>query len=227
MAWDLIGRMRECPRISQARCVVKMNEMGHLHSANANVRVLLLPGWLNPDSEHWQSHWERSHGWQLVMQDDWHWPRRGDWMARLEDALLSDEQRPAVLAAHGLGCHLVAAWAAHSQNAASVVGALLVAPPDTERADMPPQLFNWRPVLRQRLPFPAQLLFSRNDPFCSADRALALAADWGAVAADLGALGHSCAACRPGAWDDAANRVRFMASGASAHLIVNQQKANP
>ena len=207
-----------------------MNEMGRRHSANANananVRVLLLPGWRAPDTEHWQSHWERSHGWQRVVQADWQWPRRGDWMARLEDALLSDEQRPAVLAAHGLGCHLVAAWAAHSQIAARVVGALLLAPPDTERADMPPQLFNWRPMLRQRLPFPAQLLFSRDDPFCAPDRALALAADWGAVAADLGALDHANAACGPGAWDEAANRVRGMVDAASAHLAVCRQMAN-
>ncbi len=112
-------------------------------------RVLLLPGWLNSDAGHWQSRWEALHGDRRVEQADWEWPRRGDWMARLEEVLLEDA-RPAVLVAHSLGCHLVAAWAAHSQHIDRVRGALLVAPPDTERPDMPPNLFNWRPIVRER-----------------------------------------------------------------------------
>ncbi len=85
------------------------------------------------------------------MQDDWLWPRRGDWMARLDEVLLADArlaQTPALLAAHSLGCLLVAAWAAHSRHTARVAGALLVAPPDTERADFPPQLAGWRDIVR-------------------------------------------------------------------------------
>ncbi|HEY9237270.1 MAG TPA: alpha/beta fold hydrolase, partial [Burkholderiaceae bacterium] len=106
-------------------------------------RHLLLPGWLDSDAAHWQSRWEALHGDHRVVQTDWQWPRRGDWMARLDDVLLADE-RPALLIAHSLGCLLVAAWAAHSQHTARVRGALLVAIPDTERDDMPPNLFNWR-----------------------------------------------------------------------------------
>ena len=98
-------------------------------------RVLLLPGWLDSDAAHWQSRWERRFADRRVQQDDWQWPRRGDWMARLDDVLLETE-RPALLVAHSLGCHLVASWAAHSQHTARVRGALLVAPPDTERDDM-------------------------------------------------------------------------------------------
>jgi hypothetical protein len=51
-----------------------------------------------------------------VQQADWTWPRRGDWMVQLEEAVLADP-RPVLLAAHSLGCHLVAAWAAHSRHA--------------------------------------------------------------------------------------------------------------
>ena len=97
---------------------------------------------------------------------------------------------PALLAAHSLGCHLVAGWAAHSRHTARVQGALLVAPPDLDQADTPPQLFNWRPMRRQRLPFAAHLVYSEDDPFCSPPRARALAADWGAEATTLGATGH-------------------------------------
>ena len=90
-------------------------------------RILLLTGWQDAGAGHWQSHWERRHGFERLQQDDWWWPRRGDWMARLEDALLADP-RPTVLVAHGLACHLVAAWAGHSRQGRLVSAALLVAP---------------------------------------------------------------------------------------------------
>ncbi|MBC7957418.1 MAG: alpha/beta hydrolase, partial [Cytophagales bacterium] len=61
-----------------------------------NSRVLILPGWLNSDAAHWQSRWEVLHGDQRVEQDDWRWPKRGDWMARLEEVLLQSAT-PAVL----------------------------------------------------------------------------------------------------------------------------------
>ena len=66
------------------------------------LRFLLLPGWLDSGPTHWQSRWEALHGCDRVQQDDWLWPRRGDWMARLDDVLQADP-RPAVLIAHSLG----------------------------------------------------------------------------------------------------------------------------
>ena len=79
--------------------------------------VLLLPGWQNSGPRHWQSLWEREHGYTRVDQHDWMRPRRGDWIARLEEVLLA-QTGPAVLVAHSLGCHLVAAWAASHATAA-------------------------------------------------------------------------------------------------------------
>ena len=152
-------------------------------------RVLLLPGWLDSGPGHWQSNWETRHGFERVQQADWSWPRRGDWMARLEEVLMQDA-RPAWLVAHSLGCHLVAAWAAHSRQGARVQGALMVAPPDTERTDMPPQLYNWQPMVRARLPFAATVLFSDDDPYCAPETARGLARDWGAAAHSVGAAGH-------------------------------------
>ncbi|MBK3018659.1 hypothetical protein FKK32_29435, partial [Klebsiella pneumoniae] len=46
---------------------------------------------------------QRQHG----EQADWQWPRRGDWMARLDEVLQQDarlQTQPAVLVAHSLGC---------------------------------------------------------------------------------------------------------------------------
>ena len=73
--------------------------------------VLVLPGWENSGPQHWQTLWEQRHGYRRVEQHDWMQPLRGDWIARLEDVVLSCDE-PAVLVAHSLGCILVAAWAA-------------------------------------------------------------------------------------------------------------------
>ena len=152
-------------------------------------RVLLLPGWLNSDAAHWQSRWEALHGYTRVEQDDWTWPRRGDWMARL-DEVIQQQDAPVVLVAHSLGCQLVAAWAAHSQHTARVVAAWLVAPPDTEREDMPPNLFNWRPMARSKLPFATRVLASSDDPYCVLERAEGLARAWGSEFELVGPRGH-------------------------------------
>ena len=121
--------------------------------------VLLLPGWQNSGPRHWQSLWEREHGYTRVDQHDWMRPRRGDWIARLEEVLLA-QTGPAVLVAHSLGCLLVAAWAAHSSNTHLVKCAFLVAPGDAEREEMRPVLPSWSPIPMQRLPFSSVCLRS-------------------------------------------------------------------
>ena len=110
-------------------------------------------------------------------------------MARLDEVLLGSAQ-PVLLAAHSLGCQLVAAWAAHSAHTGRVAGALLVAPPDTEREDMPPNLFNWRPIARQTLPFASVAVVSSDDPYCAPPRAQAMAQAWGSELLEIGARGH-------------------------------------
>lgn len=182
------------------------------------VRIYSLPGWHGSSLTHWQTLWERRHGLCRVEQDDWQWPRRGDWMMRLEETLLADPAvsvaQPAVLVAHSLGCHLVAAWAAHTRHAGLVRAALLVAPPDLDGmarpaeqggwagGDFPPQMATWRPVVRQRLPFRSLVVGSSNDVYASPEGAARLAADWGAQWLQLGALGHLNGQSGLGDWPD-------------------------
>ena len=85
--------------------------------------VLILPGWEGSGPKHWQTLWEQRHGYRRVEQHDWTTPLRGDWVARLEDVVLSCDE-PAVLVAHSLGCILTAAWAAASKNTQRVKAAL-------------------------------------------------------------------------------------------------------
>ena len=161
--------------------------------------VLILPGWQNSGPAHWQSRWESLYGYTRVQQHDWLRPLRGDWQIQLEEAVLRCDA-PAVLVAHSLGCVLVAAWAAHSRNTQRVKAALLVAPGDSERDELRSVLPSWSPIVRARLPFAAQLVASRNDPYCRFDRARELATAWGARLHDLGDAGHINAESQLGDW---------------------------
>jgi predicted alpha/beta hydrolase family esterase len=174
--------------------------------------VLILPGWQNSGPDHWQSLWEAEHGYRRVDQHDWMRPRRGDWIAQLEEVLLTCDE-PAVLVAHSLGCLHVAAWAAHSKNMALVKAALLVAPGDAEREEMRPLLPSWSPVHMQTLPFASVLVGSRDDPYCSFERAQAFAAAWGSRFIDRGRAGHINAESGLGDWAEGQELLAELAGG--------------
>jgi predicted alpha/beta hydrolase family esterase len=168
--------------------------------------VLILPGWQNSGSDHWQSRWEELHGFTRVQQHDWMQPLRGDWMVQLEEAVLA-ASGPVVIAAHSLGCVLTAAWASHSRNTHRVQGALLVAPGDPEREELRAALKSWSPVPLQILPFKSILLGSHNDPYCSFARARQFAGAWRSEFVDCGNCGHINAESGLGDWPEGLQRL--------------------
>lgn len=161
----------------------------------------MLPDWQDSGPAHWQSLWIARHHYTRVTQHDWARPLRGDWLTRLEDEIV-DRKGPVVLVAHGLGCVLAAAWAAHSRHADRVKGALLVAPPDTETEALRHQLPSWAPLPLQPLPFPAVVVASRDDPYCAFERARRVARCWGAQFIDHGECGHIHAESGLGSWPE-------------------------
>jgi hypothetical protein len=161
--------------------------------------IFILPGWQGSGPQHWQSLWQTQFAYQRVEQHDWLQPLRGDWIARLEDVVLSTSA-PAVLVAHSLGCMLVAAWASHSRNTHRVKAALLVAPGDVEQEALRPVLASWSPVPLQALPFKSTLVASHDDPYCSFERAQGFAAAWGSRLVDAGTAGHINADSGLGDW---------------------------
>lgn len=166
-------------------------------------QVLLLPSWQNSAPAPWLNFWQAVHGYRLVAQHDWIRPLRGDWMMQLEDAVLQSKPAPTpavVLVANGLGCLLVAAWAAHSRHIHRVKAALLVAPLDAERAALRARLASWSPIPWQPLPFPSRLLGSHDDPECSFTRAQAMAGAWGAEFLDCAAPERLDAGAGAHAW---------------------------
>jgi predicted alpha/beta hydrolase family esterase len=128
-------------------------------------RILILPGWQNSGPDHWQSRWERVHGYQRVEQHDWMRPLRGDWIGAAGRGSFWPRQRPAwcwwrTAWAASSG----AWWAAHSRQHGPRAGALLVAPPDVERDDLRQQLPGWAPVARRRCRFASIVVASTGRP---------------------------------------------------------------
>lgn len=104
---------------------------------------------------------------------------------------------PVQLVAHSAGCITVAHWAGQSQLTARVQSAFLAAPPHLdaplpEGYPQPAELDSggWLPVPRIRLPFPAWVGLSDNDPLGRLDDIQRFAQDWGAQTLKLGAVGH-------------------------------------
>ena len=100
----------------------------------------------------WPTRWARTHGAQPVQQHAEPAPLRGDWLVQLESVV---RQGPRCrLIAQGLGCALVAAWAAYSPSFARVESALLLGPFCPDPADPSGRYRTWRAVTPMPLPFP-------------------------------------------------------------------------
>jgi len=165
--------------------------------------ILIIPGLGNSGPDHWQTRWEAqipdAERVELGMWDD---PHRNTWVNKINLAV-HRAGRPVILVAHSLGCHAVAWWAEYEQPAHGnpVVGALLVAPPDAERAGVDERIARFAPVPRRTLPFPSFLAASENDPYASLRAMRGLATDWVSTFAYAGSVGHINAESRIGDWD--------------------------
>ncbi len=163
---------------------------------------LIIPGLGSSGPDHWQSRWERERpDCRRVPLGDWDDPTPIGWMAALGSAVGKVEGFP-VLVAHSLGCLAVAWWSRSlPEQAGKVAGALLVAPPDVERAEVDPRVGRFAPLPRRSLPFPAILVASRNDPYSGFARSREMAAAWSADFHDAGDAGHINDASGLGSWE--------------------------
>ncbi len=166
----------------------------------ADFDLLIVPGYDNAHPPHWQSHWAQLYPHSTrVLQDEWLAARCPDWSERL-DSYVRLSARPAILIAHSLGCVLVAHWAKHL-GPRRVKAALLVAPADIESPDFPIVVeASFAPVPLQPLPFPATVVLSQDDPYCSVAGGRSLASAWAAETVDAGALGHINSDSNLGYW---------------------------
>jgi predicted alpha/beta hydrolase family esterase len=171
-------------------------------------QVLIVPGLNGSGAAHWQSRWEARHPhFRRVEQSDWERPEQQAWLQNL-DAAVTAAGPQTLLVAHSLGCLLVAHWAVHSSR--PIHAALLVAPPNPERDDFPPQISGFRPLPRQPLPFPSLVVASSNDPYGSADYAAAIATVWGSRYLNIGPAGHINADSGLGDWPQGLELLRSL-----------------
>ncbi len=148
-------------------------------------RIVIVPGWRDSGSGHWQSLWEeRMPGAVRVVQDDWVSPTRAAWVAALTSLVLADEE-PVVIAAHSLGC--IATAHLPPEAVERIQGALLVAPADPERRAV---LHDFAPVPYAPLPYRSIVVASSNDPFCPVRLAGAYARAWGSEFVRMQNAGH-------------------------------------
>ena len=164
--------------------------------------ILTVPGLMNSGPHHWQTIWESElpdcHRAEL---GSWDAPRRNSWISNLSHAI-GRIDGPVILAAHSLGCHAVAWWAAFECREWSdkISGALLVAPPELDSGAVDPRLRGFGPAPKALLPFPSIVVASRNDPYIAFNRARLLAQFWGSQLADAGETGHINAESGLGDW---------------------------
>ena len=164
--------------------------------------ILIVPGLDNSGPDHWQTHWEQClDGARRAELGDWDAPDRLCWRAALAQELGAGDGQT-IIVAHSLGCLATVDWALHARpkQRAQIAVALLVAPPDVERPGCDPRIKPFAPWPRGRLPFPAILVASRDDPYASFDASRDLAASWGADLVDCGFAGHVNAGSRLGEW---------------------------
>lgn len=165
--------------------------------------ILTVPGLMNSGPRHWQTIWEAElPDCRRVELGRWDAPHRNSWISNLGHAI-GRVDGPVVLAAHSLGCHAVAWWAAFEcqEWSEKIIGALLVAPPELDSGVADPRLRSFGPVPKALLPFPSIVVASRNDPYISINRARLLAQFWGSHFVDAGDTGHINADSDLGHWD--------------------------
>ena len=167
----------------------------------AEADILIVPGYGDSGSGHWQTRWESRHSTaRRVEQADWDQPVLEHWTARIVREV-SVATRPVIFIAHSLGVPTV--LHALPRLGAKVAGALFVAPPDvSDAARMPEGLTAFGPYPRERLLFPAITIASRNDPHCAYETIEALAKDWGSLLIDAGESGHINEASGHGPWPE-------------------------
>lgn len=169
--------------------------------------MLTVPGLWNSGPLHWQTHWEKSHpGWRRVEQENWDRPEPGAWIQNLDAAIRTSSRMP-LLAAHSLGCTLVARWA-EERGGSGVAGALLVAPSDVEAPGYPEEGRGFAAMPRTKLPFPSVVVVSTDDEYVTVARAEEFATWWGSRVINIGPAGHINGASGHGPWPEGEQLLR-------------------
>lgn len=167
----------------------------------STIPVLTIPGLGGSNSLHWQSKWEdRYDTCSRVPGIDWNIPDKDLWLDALDTAIQGCS-KPPLVAAHSLGCALLAHWA-WSRNSVSIKGAIFVAPGDVNnRATLPSEALCFAPMPLLPMPFLSMVIASENDPYVTVDIAQKFATAWGSRFLNIGKKSHINADSNLADWD--------------------------
>ncbi|WP_022683837.1 RBBP9/YdeN family alpha/beta hydrolase [Sphingobium bisphenolivorans] len=192
----------------------------------ASYTVLTLAGREQPGPEHWLRRWEEElANCHSVSMGFWRHPRLESWVHALHEAI-SRSERPVIVVARGLACYAVSNLASEAGSSVEkVAGALLVAPPDLDRASADPGFASFRSVSQSPLPFPSIVVASRDDPRMSFDGALSLAQRWGSRWTDGGRIGSASGMAGMENWTFGQDLVRQLSCGLSQDEFAGRRSA--
>ncbi len=181
-------------------------------------KVLIVPGLYGSGPEHWQSIWEKQHPeFSRVEQLDWNTPVCQDWIATLDGAIRKEDDN-VILVGHSLGSVTIAHWACHYGR--RIIGALIVAPSDTEAATFPEGTSGFTPIPTCRFPFASTVIASTEDPYMAFERVTKLSEAWGSNFIAIGPNGHISTADGFGPWPEGLQFIRDM----QASDLANKQQ---
>lgn len=170
-----------------------------------------LPGIGGSGEGHWQTIWEASDSRFCRFQpSSWDEPSLTDWVEAL-DRTITQRRAPVILVAHSLACLLVSHWA--NTRTVRIAGAFLVGVPDPMGSQFPKQAASFKAVPAVRLPFPALVVASSNDPYGTLIHARRRSDEWGCACIDIGEQGHINEASSLGVWQQGRLLLTAFAAG--------------
>ena len=164
--------------------------------------TVFVAGYGNSEPKHWQRLWfDSTKDAHWVEQKEWDNPNRDIWIEELEKTLLHVEG-PILLIAHSIGSHTVVEWAKKYYTNQNILGALLVAPPNTTADNFPKEIKGYENPPLEKLPFSSTCILSSDDPYSTEEKAEFLADKWGSKVVKIGAKGHINLASNLGNWEE-------------------------
>ena len=164
--------------------------------------TVFVAGYGNSIGKHWQRLWfEKTQNAYWVEQKNWDTPNKDEWIVEIEKNLLHVKS-PILIIAHSIGCHTIVEWAKKYYKNQNIIGALLVAPPDTSRVDFPKEIKGYENPPLEKLPFDSICILSSDDPYSNLQTAEKLAQNWGSEIVHVGNKGHINVDSNLGFWEE-------------------------
>lgn len=162
---------------------------------------LIIPGYGNSDSEHWQTYFEkRLPDCVRVQQKSWEKPMCIDWVNTINKAIMHYDQTTIVLISHSMGGIAIAHWA--KEFNIKIKGAMIVAPPDLDNPWQDLGLESFAPIPLLKFPFPSVIIGSTNDNWVTKERIQLFAQNWGSKLLLINNAGHINTNSGYGDWEE-------------------------